>query len=71
MLQEVEKAKQMIEELEDQLKVERSRLRTLTTEQNQAEQQREAVVLQLRRTETVRTSCLKCKLSLTSQFCRI
>lgn len=45
----------MIEELEDQLKVERSRLRTLITEQNQAEQQREAVVLQLRRTETVRT----------------
>ena len=43
----------MIEDLEAQLKVERSRLRGLTTEQSKAERQKEEVVLQLRRTESV------------------
>lgn len=43
----------MVEDLEIQLKTERSRLRTLITDQMQAERQKEEVVLQLRRTESV------------------
>ena len=46
----------MIEELEEELKVHRSRLRSLNTEQSKAERQKEEVVLQLRRTETVSVS---------------
>lgn len=49
---ELERARQMVEELEAELRAERSRLRALTTEQSQAERQKEEVVLQLRRTET-------------------
>lgn len=52
--QELERARQMVEELEGELKVERTRLRALTTEQSQAERQKEEVVLQLCRTESVR-----------------
>ncbi|GJE98540.1 PACT-coil-coil domain-containing protein [Phanerochaete sordida] len=49
---ELERARQMVDELEAELKAERARLRALTTEQGQAERQKEAVVLQLRRTES-------------------
>lgn len=52
-VQELEHAKFMIEELEEELRAERSRLRALTTEQTKAERQKEEVVLQLRRTESV------------------
>lgn len=43
-----------MEELEAQLKAERSRLRALTSEQTKAEREKEAVLLDLRRTESVR-----------------
>lgn len=43
----------MIAELEAELKTERARLRSLTTEQDKAERQKEEVVLHLRRTESV------------------
>ena len=53
MHQELEKTRQVVTELEEQLRAERSRLRSLTTEQSKAERQKEAVVLQLQRTESV------------------
>ncbi|KAI0091595.1 hypothetical protein BDY19DRAFT_885665 [Irpex rosettiformis] len=49
---ELDKAKRMVEELEAQLKAERSRLRGFATEQSHAERQKEEVALQLRRTES-------------------
>lgn len=63
--QELERAKLMIEELEENLRVERSRLRALTTEQTKAERQKEEVVLQLRRTESVSFTHLPSRLRLT------
>ncbi len=42
-----------MEELEAELKQERSRLRALTTEQTRAQRDKEAVLLDLRRTESV------------------
>lgn len=42
-----------MEDLEDELKEERSRLRALMAEQTEAERQREHINLQLRRTESV------------------
>ena len=42
-----------MEELEAELKAERSRLRALTTEQTRAQREKEAVLLDLRRTESV------------------
>ncbi|KAI0352396.1 hypothetical protein OH77DRAFT_1498058 [Trametes cingulata] len=50
--QELEKARQTMAELEAQLKAERSRLRALTTEQTKAQREKEAVLLDLRRTES-------------------
>jgi hypothetical protein len=47
----LEEAKQTIEEMEEDLKAERSRLRVLTVEQTRAEREKENVLLQLRRTE--------------------
>ena len=41
-------------ELEAELKAERSRLRALTAEQTKAQREKEAVLLDLRRTESVR-----------------
>ncbi|KAI0366979.1 hypothetical protein BV20DRAFT_951123 [Pilatotrama ljubarskyi] len=49
---DLEKAKQTMAELEAQLKAERSRLRALTTEQTKAQREKEAVLLDLRRTES-------------------
>ena len=43
-----------MEELEAELKAERSRLRALTTEQTKAQREKEAVLLDLHRTESVR-----------------
>ena len=51
--QELDKARRTVEDLEVQLKAERSRLRTFATEQTQAERQKDEVALQLRRTESV------------------
>ena len=42
-----------MEELEAELKAERSRQRALTTEQSRAQREKEAVLLDLRRTESV------------------
>ena len=42
-----------MEELEAELKAERSRLRALTTEQTKAQREKEAVLLDMRRTESV------------------
>lgn len=53
VLQELDRAKRTVNELESELKGERARLRELTTEQSKAERQKEKVVLQLRRTESV------------------
>lgn len=53
-LKELSRAKRTVDELEAELKEERARLRELTTEQSKAERQKEKVVLQLRRTESVR-----------------
>ena len=43
----------MVDELEEELKAERARLRALMGEQTKAERQKEEVVLYLHRTETV------------------
>lgn len=51
--QELERAKRMIVDLEAELQAERSRLRTLTTEQNRLQRQKEDVLTQLQRTESV------------------
>ena len=53
-IQELSRAKRTVDELEAELREERARLRELTTEQSKAERQKEKVVLQLRRTESVR-----------------
>ncbi|OJT11389.1 hypothetical protein TRAPUB_12084 [Trametes pubescens] len=49
---ELEKARLMMAELEAELKAERSRLRALTAEQTKAQREKEAVLLDLRRTES-------------------
>ncbi|ESK89340.1 hypothetical protein Moror_16258 [Moniliophthora roreri MCA 2997] len=49
---ELEKAKLTISSLEENLKVERSRLRGMTTEQNRITREKEEVLLQLKRTES-------------------
>lgn len=51
--QELDNAKRTIAELEGDLQSERGRLRTLTTEQNRIHRQKEDLLLQLRRTESV------------------
>ena len=45
--------KQTMEQLEAELKAERSRLRALTTDQTRAQREKEAVLMNLRRTESV------------------
>ncbi|KAH9074702.1 hypothetical protein EDB83DRAFT_2352798 [Lactarius deliciosus] len=52
ILGELDQAKQAIADLEEDLKVERTRLRGLTVEQGRAEREKEDVLLQLRRTES-------------------
>ncbi|KAH9040398.1 hypothetical protein EDB85DRAFT_1925960 [Lactarius pseudohatsudake] len=52
ILGELDQAKQAIADLEEDLKVERARLRGLTVEQGRAEREKEDVLLQLRRTES-------------------
>ncbi len=52
--QELARAKRTMEELEAELKAERSRLRALMTDQAKAQREKEAVLLDLRRTESVR-----------------
>ncbi|KAI9440630.1 hypothetical protein H4582DRAFT_1938265 [Lactarius indigo] len=52
ILGELDQAKQAIADLEEDLKVERARLRDLTVEQGRAEREKEDVLLQLRRTES-------------------
>jgi hypothetical protein len=52
-LQELNVAKQSIATLESKLKTERSKLRSLLTEQEQFERERENVLAELRRTESV------------------
>ncbi|CCM02679.1 uncharacterized protein FIBRA_04784 [Fibroporia radiculosa] len=49
---ELDWAKRAIDDLESELKAERTRLRTLTTEQARAQRDKDEVVLQLHRTET-------------------
>ncbi|KAJ7117849.1 hypothetical protein C8R44DRAFT_832392 [Mycena epipterygia] len=49
---ELEEAKRVISDLEADLKSERSRLRSLSTEQNRVQREKENVLLQLQRTET-------------------
>ena len=53
-IQELERAKQSMEELEGELRAERSRLRALTSDQTKAQHEKETVRLDLRRTESVR-----------------
>jgi chromosome segregation ATPase len=55
--QELETAKQSIATLESELKTERSKLRSLFTEQDRFERERENVLAKLRRTESVRNVC--------------
>ncbi|TCD69492.1 hypothetical protein EIP91_007422 [Steccherinum ochraceum] len=52
MQRELERAKRTVDDLESELKQERARLRELTTEQSEAERQKEKVIIQLRRTES-------------------
>jgi hypothetical protein len=52
-LQELDKARDVVADLEDELKAERSRLRGLNTEQGRFERQKNDVLLQLQRTESV------------------
>ncbi|VDB90659.1 unnamed protein product [Peniophora sp. CBMAI 1063] len=49
---ELEEAKRTIAELEDELKAQRTRMRSLTTEQSRAERERESVLMKLKRTES-------------------
>ncbi|KZV68006.1 hypothetical protein PENSPDRAFT_583044 [Peniophora sp. CONT] len=51
-LQELDEAKRTIAELENELKAQRTRMRTLTTEQSRAERDRESVLMKLKRTES-------------------
>lgn len=53
-LQDLEKARLTIIELEGDLKGERARLRAMSTEQNRVQREKEEVLLQLQRTESVR-----------------
>ena len=48
---ELDDAKRTIEELEDELKAQRTRMRSMTTEQSRAERERESVLMKLKRTE--------------------
>lgn len=52
-LQELDTAKQSIATLESELRTERSKLRSLLTEQDRFERERENVLVKLRRTESV------------------
>lgn len=52
-MQELDRAKRMIADLEADLQAERSRLRTLTTEQSRAQRQKDDVLTRLQRTESV------------------
>lgn len=56
-LQELEHAKRVIGELENELTEERARLRTLSTEQSRVQREKDQVAFQLRRTESV--SCFR------------
>ncbi|KAJ3717958.1 hypothetical protein C8R42DRAFT_724167 [Lentinula raphanica] len=62
---DLEKARRTITELESDLKAERSRLRTVTAEQNRVNREKEQVFVQLQRTETdmddVRAQLQNCK----------
>lgn len=49
----MDRAKRAIADLEAELQTERSRLRTLTTEQSRIQRQKDDVLLQLQRTESV------------------
>ncbi|KAI0045417.1 hypothetical protein FA95DRAFT_1495451 [Auriscalpium vulgare] len=49
---ELEQAKRVIADLEDDLKAERSRLRSITTKQTKAERDKDGILLQLKRTES-------------------
>lgn len=60
-LQELDKAKKAIADLEANLKTERAQLRALTAEQNRIQRERDNVSNQLHRTESV--SCLQLKYS--------
>lgn len=51
--QELEHAKRVIDELENELTEERARLRTLSTEQSRVQREKDQVAFQLRRTESV------------------
>lgn len=51
--QELDKAREAVADLEAELKAERSRLRSLNTEQGRFERQKNDVLLQLQRTESV------------------
>jgi len=50
--QELDEAKQIVADLEEDLKNERARLRVLTVEQTRAEREKESVLIQLKRTES-------------------
>ncbi|KAI9458189.1 hypothetical protein BJY52DRAFT_1270268 [Lactarius psammicola] len=52
ILGELDQAKQIIADLDEDLKTERARLRDLTVQQSRAEREKEDVLLQLRRTES-------------------
>ncbi|KAJ7255461.1 hypothetical protein B0H12DRAFT_533693 [Mycena haematopus] len=56
---ELEDARRVISDLETDLKAERSRLRALSTEQNRVQREKENVLLQLQRTETVTARLLR------------
>ena len=52
-VKELDRAKRMVDELETALKEERSRLRSLSTEQTDAQRHRDEVAFQLRSAEPV------------------
>lgn len=52
--EELGQAKKVISDLEEELKTERARLRTLNTEQGRWDREKQDILLQLRRTESVR-----------------
>lgn len=67
-MQELDSAKRVIADLEDELKAERANLRALTTEQNRLQRSKAEVLSQLQRTEAVGIWPFSCNPIYSSSF---
>jgi phage replication-related protein YjqB (UPF0714/DUF867 family) len=71
VFQELDKAKLAIADLEAELKSERARLRGLTTEQNSVQREKDNILIQLQRTESVSNTVYDISHSEIRSFSRI